>query len=126
MFKQNFLKKEKISKRVFKEFKDSNMNEIVEKTYQSCYKNYQLKSENIAKKAFPIIKDVFENQWATYENIVIPFTDGMKTLQVVTNLKESVEQEGLNIGLAIEKSVTLAIIDDTWKENLREMDELKK
>ena len=108
------------------EFQDLDMHEIVEKTYQSCYKNYQLKSETIAQKAFPIIKDVFENQSATYENIVIPFTDGMKTLQVVTNLKESVEQEGKNIGLAIEKSVTLAIIDDTWKEHLREMDELKQ
>ncbi len=108
------------------EFQDLDMHEIVEKTYQSCYKNYQLKSETIAQKAFPIIKDVFENQSATYENIVIPFTDGIKTLQVVTNLKESVEQEGKNIGLAIEKSVTLAIIDDTWKEHLREMDELKQ
>ncbi len=109
-----------------KEFQDLHMHEIVEKTYQSCYKNYQLKSGNIAEKAYPIIKDVYENQSATYENIVIPFTDGMKTLQVVTNLKESVEQEGRNIALAIEKSVTLAIIDDTWKEHLREMDELKQ
>ena len=108
------------------EFQDLNIHEIVEKTYQSCYKSYQLKSENIAKKAFPIIKNVFDNQSATYENIVIPFTDGMKTLQVVTNLKESAEQKGNNIGLAIEKSVTLAIIDDSWKEHLREMDELKQ
>jgi len=108
------------------EFQDLDMHEIVDKTYKSCYKNYQLKSETIAQKAFPIIKDVFKNQSATYENIVMPFTDGMKTLQIVTNLKESVEQEGKNIGLAIEKSVTLAIIDDTWKEHLREMDELKQ
>jgi preprotein translocase subunit SecA len=108
------------------EFQDLDMHEIVEKTYQSCYRNYQLKSENIAQKAFPIIKDVYEKQSATFENIVIPFTDGMKTLQVVTNLKESVEQEGDNIALAIEKSVTLAIIDDNWKEHLREMDELKQ
>ncbi len=108
------------------EFNNLNIDEVIEKTYQSCYKNYQLKSENIAAKAFPVIKDVYENQSATYENIVIPFTDGMKTLQVVTNLKETAEQEGKNIGLSIEKSVTLAIIDDTWKEHLREMDELKQ
>jgi len=108
------------------EFNNLNIEEIVERTYSSCYKSYQLKSENIAQKAFPIIKDVYEKQSATYENIVIPFTDGMKTLQVVTNLKESVKQEGKNIGLAIEKSVTLAIIDDNWKEHLREMDELKQ
>ena len=108
------------------EFNNLNSEEIIERTYSSCYKSYQLKSENIAQKAFPVIKDVHEKQSATYENIVIPFTDGMKTLQVVTNLKESVEQEGRNIGLAIEKSVTLAIIDDNWKEHLREMDELKQ
>ena len=108
------------------EFNNLNFEEVIEKTYESCYKNYQLKSENIATKAFPVIKDVYENQSATYENIVIPFTDGMKTLQVVTSLQETAEQEGKNIGLSIEKSVTLAIIDDTWKEHLREMDELKQ
>ena len=109
-----------------KDFQELTATEIEEETYNICYQNYLQKSINIAQKAFPIIKDVYENQSAAYENIVIPFTDGMKTLQVVTNLKESVEQEGKNIGLAIEKSVTLAIIDDTWKEHLREMDELKQ
>ena len=108
------------------EFNNLNSEEVVVKTYKNCYKNYQLKSKNIAQKAFPVIRDVYENQSATYENIVIPFTDGMKTLQVVTNLKETAKQEGKNIGLSIEKSVTLAIIDDTWKEHLREMDELKQ
>ncbi len=109
-----------------KEFQDIDLNIIVEKTYNTCYKNYLLKSENIAKKSFPVIKDVYENQSAKFENIIIPFTDGIKTLQVVTNLEESVEKEGNNIGLCIEKSVTLAIIDDYWKEHLREMDELKQ
>ena len=69
---------------------------------------------------------MYENQSATYENIVIPFTDGMKTLQVVANLKESFESNGNNIPLAIEKGVSLAIIDDSWKENLRELDDLKQ
>jgi preprotein translocase subunit SecA len=108
------------------EFADLSSQEIIEKVYESCYSSYQNKSTSIARQAYPVIKDVYENQSATYENIVIPFTDGLKTLQVVTNLKEAHETEGGNIAEAIEKSVTLAIIDDIWKEHLREMDDLKQ
>ena len=108
------------------EFTNLSSQEIIEKVYESCYDSYQNKSTSIARQAHPVIKDVYENQSATYENIVIPFTDGLKTLQVVTNLKEAHESEGGNIAEAIEKSVTLAIIDDIWKEHLREMDDLKQ
>ena len=108
------------------EFKDNSIEDLTEKVYENCYKSYQAKSSAIASQAYPVIKDVFENQSATYENIVIPFTDGLKTLQVVTNLKEAHDSEGKNIAEAIEKSVTLAIIDDIWKEHLREMDDLKQ
>ena len=108
------------------EFKDNSVEDLTEKVYENCYKSYQAKSSAIASQAYPVIKDVFENQSATYENIVIPFTDGLKTLQVVTNLKEAHDSEGGNIAEAIEKSVTLAIIDDIWKEHLREMDDLKQ
>jgi preprotein translocase subunit SecA len=108
------------------EFKDSSIEALTEKVYTNCYNSYQAKSDAIAKQAYPVIKDVYENQSATYENIVIPFTDGLKTLQVVTNLKEANETQGGNIAEAIEKSVTLAIIDDIWKEHLREMDDLKQ
>ena len=108
------------------EFKDNSIEDLTEKVYENCYKSYQAKSSAIANQAYPVIKDVFENQSATYENIVIPFTDGLKTLQVVTNLKEAHDSEGGNIAEAIEKSVTLAIIDDIWKEHLREMDDLKQ
>ncbi|MGY8955070.1 MAG: preprotein translocase subunit SecA, partial [Flavobacteriales bacterium] len=101
------------------EFKDNSIEDLTEKVYENCYKSYQAKSSAIASQAYPVIKDVFENQSATYENIVIPFTDGLKTLQVVTNLKEAHDSEGGNIAEAIEKSVTLAIIDDIWKEHLR-------
>ena len=108
------------------EFKENSVEILTEKVYKNCYQSYQKKSSTIAKQAFPVIKDVYENQSATYENIVIPFTDGQKTLQVVTNLKEAHDSEGDNIAEAIEKSVTLAIIDDIWKEHLREMDDLKQ
>ena len=108
------------------EFKNTDATTIIDKTFEKCYGNYQIKSSTIAKQAYPVIKDVYEKQGATYENIVIPFTDGMKTLQVVTNLKEAVSSEGNNIPQSIEKSVTLAIIDNIWKDHLREMDDLKQ
>ena len=108
------------------EFKESLLENITDKVYEVCYANYKFKSEGIAKQAYPVIKDIYEKQSATYENIVIPFTDGLKTLQVVTNLEEAFNQEGKNIAESIEKSVTLAIIDDVWKEHLREMDDLKQ
>ena len=108
------------------EFSDLASHEITEKVYESCYSSYQNKSTSIAKQAYPVIKDVYENQSATYENIVIPFTDGLKTLQVVTNLEEAHNSEGGNIAESIEKSVTLLIIDDIWKDHLREMDDLKQ
>jgi len=108
------------------EFKTLSADIITKKVFQDCYASYQKKSEQIALQAFPVIKDVYENQSATYENIVIPFSDGIKTLQVVTNLKEAHETEGKNISDSIEKSVTLAIIDDIWKDHLREMDDLKQ
>ncbi len=108
------------------EFKDLSTDLITQEVFNNCYKSYQNKSETIANQAFPVIKDIYKNQSANYENIVIPFTDGLKTLQVVTNLKEAHDSEGKNIPESIEKSVTLAIIDDTWKEHLREMDDLKQ
>ena len=108
------------------EFKDISTDELTKKVYDNCYQNYKRKSITIAQQTTPVIKDVYENQANNYENIVIPFTDGIKTLQVVTNLKEAHESEGENIAEAIEKSVTLAIIDDIWKEHLREMDDLKQ
>ncbi len=108
------------------DFKNLDKEEIIDQTFEKCYKNYQIKSKSISKQAFPVIKDVYEKQGATYENIIIPFTDGIKTLQVVTNLEEAVKSEGGNIPESIEKSVTLAIIDNIWKDHLREMDDLKQ
>ena len=107
-------------------FKQTNAEALTEHLYENTIAQYKIKSEIISQRTYPVIKDVYENQSATYENIVIPFTDGMKTLQVVANLKESFESNGNNIPLAIEKGVSLAIIDDSWKENLRELDDLKQ
>ncbi|MBL6657505.1 MAG: preprotein translocase subunit SecA [Flavobacteriales bacterium] len=108
------------------DFKQLTSDQLTEKIYQASIENYKIKNSVIGKKTYPVIKDVFEKQSGTYENIVIPFTDGLKTLQVVTNLKEAYETEGGNIPLSIEKGVTLTIIDSSWKENLRELDDLKQ
>ena len=107
------------------EFKSLPENELAEKLYELIKEHYQNKIERNAVLAFPVIKDVFENEGDKYERIVVPFTDGIKSLQVVTNLKEAYETEGKSLVTDFEKNITLAIIDENWKEHLRKMDELK-
>ena len=107
------------------EFKSLSENELAEKLYELIKEHYQNKIERNAVLAFPVIKDVFENEGDKYERIVVPFTDGIKSLQVVTNLKEAYETEGKSLVTDFEKNITLAIIDENWKEHLRKMDELK-
>ncbi len=108
-----------------KEFFSVKADEITEKLFHNVYKNYREKSDLIAKKTYPVIKDVYERN-TQYENIAIPFTDGSKTMQVIANLKKSYETQGKDVNLAIEKGITLGMIDDAWKEHLREMDDLKQ
>ncbi|MBL4723879.1 MAG: preprotein translocase subunit SecA [Lutibacter sp.] len=108
------------------EFKTLSEQELTDQLFDIVYKNYKEKLERSAKAAFPVIKDVYENQGDKYERIVVPFTDGTKELKVVTNLKEAYESEGKGLVTDFEKNITLAIIDDTWKDHLRQMDELKQ
>ena len=108
------------------EFKNIPANELTDKLYDAVYKHYQDKVVRNAEAAFPVIKNVFENEGDKYERIVVPFTDGIKTLQVVTNLKDAYESEGKDLISDFEKNITLAIIDETWKDHLRKMDELKQ
>jgi preprotein translocase subunit SecA len=108
-----------------KEFMVIDGGELTQKLMDKVFSNYQSKRKNLAEKTFPVIKDVYENQ-SQYENIAIPFTDGKKQTQVVANLKKSVESDGAEVPVAFEKSITLSTIDDLWKEQLREMDDLKQ
>src|SRR5690606_20676106 len=94
--------------------------------YKAALEYYQDKVERNAKTAFPVIKNVYENQNNRFERIVVPFTDGIKTLKVVTNLKDAYESEGKKLVSDFEKNITLAIIDESWKTHLRKMDELKQ
>ena len=98
---------------------------IADKLFEIVSEHYKNKIKRNAVLAFPVIKDVFENEGDKYERIVVPFTDGIKSLQVVTNLKEAYETEGKSLVTDFEKNITLAIIDENWKEHLRKMDELK-
>jgi len=108
-----------------KEFIAINAEELTEKLFENVYKSYIVKQTKLADDTLPVITDVFENQ-SQYENIAIPFSDGIKNMQIVANLKKSVETKGKEVCLSFEKGVTLAHIDDSWKEQLREMDDLKQ
>ena len=109
-----------------KEFLDGNSIELIEDLHEKGVNHYIKKSELIAVTALPIIKDVYENQGAQYENIVVPITDGIKSINITTPLEKTVQSEGKELIKSIEKTVILAMIDDDWKEHLREMDELKQ
>ncbi|MCK5816234.1 MAG: preprotein translocase subunit SecA, partial [Flavobacteriaceae bacterium] len=108
------------------EFKSKAAEELTDELFSIVYKHYQAKIERNAEVTFPVIKDVYEKQGEQYERIVVPFTDGTKTIQVVTNLKDAYESKGKVLVQDFEKNVSLAIIDDTWKDHLRQMDELKQ
>jgi len=108
-----------------KDFVGFDTNELVDKLVDKVYSQYIEKRNRLAVNTLPVIKDVYENQ-SQYENIAIPFSDGMRQVQVIANLKKSVESEGAEVPIAFEKSITLSTIDDLWKEQLREMDELKQ
>ncbi len=108
------------------EFEKTENNDIVFKTYRSAYDHYNSKVKSSAEKVFPVIKNVYENPSNNFERIVVPFTDGKKTLNVVSNLKLAYESKGETLINDFEKNISLAIIDETWKNHLRKMDELKQ
>jgi preprotein translocase subunit SecA len=100
--------------------------EISERVYHHALESYRIKSELIAERTYPVIKEVYENPQSSYGTITTPFTDGIRTLQVLVNLKNAYDSKGREMVLGMEKGVILALIDDAWKEHLREMDDLKQ
>jgi len=108
------------------EFAKMGFQEIANSVYETAYEHYQNKMERNAATAFPVIKKVYEDNANKFERIVVPFTDGIKTLNVVTNLQEAYDSDGKQLVTDFEKNITLAIIDDAWKTHLRKMDELKQ
>jgi preprotein translocase subunit SecA len=98
---------------------------IVNKVYEGLRELYDRKNNKIAEKAMPQIKHVYETMSDKYENIVFPLTDGRRDVQMVINLKDAYETEGKAIAKSFEKNITLSMIDNEWKEHLREMDDLR-
>ena len=108
------------------EFEKMNVQNLSAKVYDAAYQNYQERMKRNAELAFPVIKNVYEEQGSRFERIAVPFSDGSKTLNVATNLEKAYETEGKQLITDFEKNITLAIIDDAWKTHLRKMDELKQ
>ena len=108
------------------QFSETSEDQLITKLYEALLLHYQEKTELNAQMAFPVIKEVYERPGNKFERIVVPFTDGIKSLNVVTNLKEAYESKGKHLIEDFERNITLALIDDAWKVHLRKMDELKQ
>ena len=108
------------------EFSKLSVREITGKVYKAVLAHYEEKIARDAREAYPIIKNVYENNNGQYQRIIVPFSDGIKSLNVVTDLEKAYTTEGRSLVADFEKNITLAIVDEAWKKHLRKMDELKQ
>ncbi|MEE0960936.1 MAG: preprotein translocase subunit SecA [Bacteroidales bacterium] len=108
------------------EFNKNRTKDNVDSLYSNVYSYYKERLENISKLAFPFVKNIYETKNYRYENIAFPITDGKRTITAIAPIEKSYQTDGKEIGLAVEKSITLQIIDNAWKEHLRELDDLKQ
>ncbi len=109
-----------------KEFQSGNPQMLADQLITKAHAYYKRKSENIINTAFPLIKQVYEQRRDTVDNIIIPFSEGRRMLNVKANLQKVMDTQGRDIINQFEKSVSLALVDEAWKEHLRQMDELKQ
>ena len=107
------------------EFDRSKADVLAQKIFDTALEHYREKSRIIGEKTMPVIKNVYERE-THFENIAIPITDGKHGMNVIVNLKKAVENGAREVSLCIEKSITLGLIDNAWKEHLRELDDLKE
>jgi len=103
-----------------------NTNELTEQLYKEAIEHYTAKKSLLAKQSLPVFQNVRTTQGNHIVNVVVPFTDGKKTINALTNLDKTISTKGMELVSSLEKTITLAIIDDTWKEHLRAMDDLKQ
>ena len=99
---------------------------LAEDLYNKALEHYHKKNKMVAEKALPIVKEIFKTRGGTVENILVPFTDGQKQIGVAANLAKAVNTNNAELVKSMEKMIALAIIDQLWKEHLREMDDLKQ
>ncbi|HTN37931.1 MAG TPA: preprotein translocase subunit SecA [Arachidicoccus sp.] len=108
------------------EFGKSNVGELGDTLYKEAFENYQRHREDIAKNALPVFENIRKSQGAKIENVVVPFADGRKALQILANMQKTIDTKGVELVNALEKTLMLGFIDDAWKEHLRSMDDLKQ
>ncbi|MEH0158487.1 preprotein translocase subunit SecA [Limibacter armeniacum] len=108
------------------DFHKMNEEEITVALYKEAIDQYRAKNKALTEKVLPVFKQLFEERGAVVENIAVPVTDGRHMMQITANLKDVVETEGEALVKTLEQNITLAVIDQEWKEHLREMDELKQ
>ena len=108
------------------EFTNGKTEEISDKLYQHVLTHYKRKSANIAERSMPVISSIYREQGDRVENIVVPFTDSVHQAHVIVPLKKAFESQGKELVKTYEKVITLSLIDDAWKEHLRELDDLRQ
>lgn len=108
------------------EYEDLSPKKAAEILYENVQSVYKRRTDTLVQHAWPIMKQIYETQSATYDNVALPVGDGTKMIQLVVNLKRSYDSQGREIIRSLNKSVTLMMIDEYWKEHLREMDDLKQ
>jgi preprotein translocase subunit SecA len=108
------------------ELPKDNPNVLADRLYNEATTVYQRKLDELQKQAVPVFKNIRETQGSHIENVVVPFTDGRKGIQVLANLNKTIDTQGRELANAVERQITLAIIDESWKEHLRSMDDLKQ
>ena len=108
------------------EFKTTQAGDLTDRLYTDAIENYQRHKDDVKGQSVPVFKNIRQTQGAHIENVVVPFTDGRKGINVLANLDKVVTSEGDELCKAMERNITLSIIDDSWKEHLRSMDDLKQ
>ncbi|MBK8611640.1 MAG: preprotein translocase subunit SecA [Chitinophagaceae bacterium] len=104
----------------------SDFNSLTERLYTEAIEQYRRKTDALVKQTLPIIKNIRHEQGNHIENVAVPFTDGKKQIQALANLDKYLATEGRELNDALERNITLALIDDAWKEHLRAMDDLRQ
>ena len=107
------------------EFINGNRQELEERTFQEAMASFKRKTDRIQNLAYPVIKQVEENEGSKFERIMVPITDGRQVFNIPCHLKEAYDSEAKSVVKQFEKVIMLHIIDDCWKENLRQLDELR-
>ncbi|HTA27107.1 MAG TPA: SEC-C metal-binding domain-containing protein, partial [Bacteroidia bacterium] len=108
------------------EFQSMQASEISQMVFEKVQANYLKKGEHLSKDIYPFLKNVFENNQRNFENIQIPVSDGIHMLRVVAKLEDAYKSAGKSVITEMEKTVLLSVLDEEWKEHLREMDDLKQ